>query len=59
MISINDFKIIPECGKCKHADLYIPYWTYPYLNPRCSIHHRSIKSDDACEDFELIGRLSG
>ncbi|MBS7258335.1 MAG: hypothetical protein KIG63_07805 [Methanobrevibacter sp.] len=47
MISINDFKIIPECGKCKHADLYIPYWLYPYGEPKCSVHHKIIKSDDA------------
>lgn len=58
MISIKDFKVIPSCGKCKHATLYIPYWTYPYGNPKCSIHHKDIIPDDACSDFELIGRNS-
>ena len=58
MMCSKDFRVIPECGKCKHADLYIPYWLYPYGEPKCSVHHKSIKSDDACSDFELIGRNS-
>ena len=49
---------IDQCSNCKHADEYIPLWVYPYGDPRCSVHHRSILPGDSCDDFELIGRLS-
>ena len=47
-----------KCQNCKHANEYIPYWIYPHMDPRCSVHHRRISPEDSCEDFELIGRLS-
>ena len=52
MICSKDFRAIPECRKCKHADLYIPYWLYPYGEPKCGVHHKNIKSDDACENYQ-------
>lgn len=58
MFSNNDFKIAPACENCKYADLYVPFWTYPYHDPKCSIHKKNIKPDDSCKNFELIGRLS-
>lgn len=48
-----------KCRDCKHADLYIPSYMYPFYNPKCKIHHKDVKpDDDACEDFELCGRTS-
>ena len=48
-----------KCSHCKHADLYIPPYAFPFVQPRCSITKKSIKHDDsACRDFELIGRAS-
>lgn len=47
------------CGYCKHADLYIPAYTYPFFDPRCKINGEAIGfNQKACEDFELIGRKS-
>ena len=46
------------CGDCKHANLYIPYFIYPYLNPKCKLTGLTVNHDDkACNRFELIGRL--
>ena len=46
-----------KCSACKYADLYIPLYTYPFFDPKCKITGKNIKPDDnACEDFELIGR---
>lgn len=48
-----------KCRDCKHADLYIPSYTYPFFDPRCSVTDKNIKPDDhACEDFQMIGRQS-
>ena len=59
MFSSNDFKYVPRCQDCKHADLYIPDWSYPFTAPKCLIHRRSIVPGDVgCKDFELLGRLS-
>ena len=44
---------------CKHANLHIPYFTYPWSDPYCSQEHWECEVDNGCEDFELIGRLSG
>ncbi|WP_458454387.1 hypothetical protein [Methanobrevibacter sp.] len=44
------------CSECKFADLYIPYWTYPYATPYCSKGHGQCKVDKSCEDFVLCGR---
>lgn len=50
--------MMSKCCDCKFADLYIPYWIYPWSNPRCKITGLSVKpSDDACSEFEQIGRL--
>ena len=47
-----------KCGQCKHADLYVPSFGFPFVEPRCSITKKSIKHDDgACRDFELVGRM--
>lgn len=46
------------CQNCKHANYYVAYWWFPWLPPKCSISKMSIKSDDTCEFFEQIGRLS-
>ena len=46
------------CSACKHADLYIPSYTYPFFDPKCKITGNKIKADDnACEDFEICGRM--
>lgn len=58
MFSVSFFEYVPSCSICVHADLYPMYWSYPYTDPKCSVHHRTICPDDSCEDFELIGRLS-
>ena len=59
MFSSNDFEYIPTCSDCKHADLYIPHWGYPFTNPKCMIQKKTIHPEDiACENFELIGRRS-
>lgn len=48
-----------KCRDCKHADLYIPSYVYPFFNPKCCITGDTIKHDQkACECFELIGRGS-
>ena len=45
------------CAECKHADLYIPSFTYPFFDPKCKITKKSIRHDqNACKDFQLIGR---
>ena len=48
-----------KCRDCKHADLYIPEFACPYIDPQCKLNVKKIHSDsDACEDFEMIGRNS-
>ena len=48
-----------KCRDCRYADEYKPSYAYPYIVPRCSKQVKSIDYDStACEDFELIGRLS-
>ena len=48
-----------KCRDCRYADEYKPSYAYPYIQPRCSKGVKSIDYDStACEDFELIGRLS-
>ena len=46
------------CADCKHASHYfIGYW-YPTMHPYCSVRKIPLTPDkDACNDFELIGRL--
>lgn len=46
------------CQNCKHANYYAAHWWYPWLDPKCAVHKISIKPDDTCENFELIGRMS-
>lgn len=45
------------CQNCKYADLYIPYWTYPWATPYCSKGNGLCSIDKTCDDFELLGRL--
>lgn len=55
MFSNTYFKYVPTCGDCRYANEYIPAWIYPYGDPRCSIHHRSITPEQfACEDFQGV-----
>jgi hypothetical protein len=49
---------IKICQNCKHATLYIPYFTYPWGDPYCDKGHGKCAVDKCCDDFELIGRLS-
>lgn len=46
------------CCDCVFADLYIPYWSYPFSDPFCVLGHGLCRVDKCCEDFVLIGRLS-
>ena len=47
-----------KCCDCKHADLYIPSYTYPFFNPKCRLTGDNIQHDqNGCGDFKLIGRL--
>ena len=49
----------PTCQDCKHACYYPNYWTFPWTDPKCEITKNSISpKNPACENFELIGRLS-
>ena len=43
-----------RCRNCKYAELYLPFWTYPYNTPKCSLHHKTINPDDCCDDFQPI-----
>ena len=45
---------IPSCSDCEYATLYIPYFTYPYSDPYCSLGHGLCKVDKLCDDFKLI-----
>ena len=46
----------PTCGKCKHANLYVPGWIYPHGNPKCELKKISVKHDDiACNEFKTWG----
>lgn len=58
-IPVTIFKVyIPRCRDCKFANEYIPVYGYPFLNPRCSVHHKQVNSNDViCSDFKLMGRL--
>ena len=48
-----------KCGDCKHADLYIPSYTYPFFAPKCKLTGEDIRHDQsACGDFQLVGRGS-
>ena len=48
-----------RCRDCKHADLYIPAYTYPFFNPRCKLTTDAIKAEQkACKEFKMIGRGS-
>ena len=48
-----------KCRDCKHANLYIPAFAYPYVDPHCELRIKKITPySDGCEDFELIGRGS-
>lgn len=58
MFNDENFEVTPVCSNCKHANLYIPYWTYPWGDPKCEISMNNIEPDDSCGDFELIGRNS-
>ena len=50
--------MIRICQNCKYADYYpIPYM-WRFTDPKCCISKLSVKPDDSCEHFELIGRLS-
>ena len=51
------FKFEASCSNCKYADLYIPYWTYPYSDPFCRLGHGKCDVNKCCNDFKLIGRL--
>ena len=51
-------EIIPSCTNCKYADLYIPYFTYPFFDPYCSKKHGLCMVTKVCEDYVQIGRLS-
>ena len=48
------FKEYPSCSTCKHADLYIPYWSYPHLSPRCEITGKEIEPDDCCSYYKRM-----
>ena len=53
--------VIPfyKCAHCKFANYYPAYWWYPHIEPLCSKGRGNISPDkNACNDFELIGRLS-
>ena len=45
------------CGECIHANKYVPYWTYPYSNPKCSVTGKSVGFDDVCCEFFDDGKL--
>lgn len=48
-----------KCRDCRYADEYKPSYAYPYILPKCSKSVKSIDYDTgACEEFELVGRLS-
>lgn len=46
------------CRDCKHANYYVVYWWYPWLDPKCEISKVSVKPEDSCKFFEQIGRCS-
>lgn len=47
-----------KCRDCKHANEYVPDYAYPYILPKCELSVKEIDYDsNACEDFELMGRL--
>ena len=58
-IPVTIFKVyIPRCMDCKNANEYVPVYGYPFLDPRCSVHHKQVNSNDiVCSDFKLMGRL--
>lgn len=44
-----------KCGDCMNADLYVPAYTYPFFDPKCKIHKKTIKHDgNDCEDFKMF-----
>lgn len=48
----------PTCANCKYANLFIPLFAYPHLDPYCSKGHGQCRVDKLCGDYEQIGRLS-
>lgn len=51
---LSYFKYIPSCSSCEYANLYIPYFTYPYSDPYCCKGHGLCKVDKVCENYRLI-----
>ena len=48
-----------KCRDCKHANMYSPDFAFLVIDPKCKLGVKSINSEsNACEDFELVGRLS-
>lgn len=48
------FKYLPSCSNCEYANLYIPYFSYPYSDPYCCKGHGKCDVDKVCDDFRLI-----
>lgn len=48
------FKCLPSCSSCEYADLYIPYFTYPFHDPYCVKGHGKCEVDKVCDDYRLI-----
>lgn len=47
-----------KCRDCKHANMYSPDFAFLVIDPKCELNIKTINSDtNACEDFELIGRI--
>lgn len=42
---------VPTCSECIYANEYVPSYTFPFSNPRCSIHHKVVNPDTVCCEF--------
>lgn len=43
------------CSNCEYATVYIPVYTYPFMDPFCSKGHGRCSPDKFCVDYRLIG----
>ena len=44
-----------SCATCRYANLYIPYFTYPYSDPYCSKGHGKCDENKVCGDYLTCG----
>ena len=50
---------LPSCITCEHANLYIPYYTFPYSDPYCIKGHGQCNVNKLCGDYKMTTAICG